>query len=59
MTTKTNKSAKVLLCGMKNVGKTTLVEQLIYGNVTLEKVSNKNWCCRKIFIQPCSFPPEI
>lgn len=41
LTTKQNKSAKVLICGMKNVGKTSLVEQLIYGNVTLESVSKE------------------
>lgn len=39
LTTKQSKSAKVLLCGMKNVGKTCLIEQLIYGNVTLETVN--------------------
>lgn len=43
LTTKPNKSAKVLLCGMKNVGKTTLVEQLIHGNVTLETVRLKTF----------------
>uniref|UniRef100_T1H660 NF-kappa-B inhibitor-interacting Ras-like protein n=1 Tax=Megaselia scalaris TaxID=36166 RepID=T1H660_MEGSC len=40
LTTKQSKSAKVLLCGMKNVGKTCLIEQLIYGNVTLETKYN-------------------
>lgn len=33
---KANKSGKVLICGMKGVGKTCLIEQLIYGNITPE-----------------------
>ncbi|KAK0178692.1 hypothetical protein PV327_007560 [Microctonus hyperodae] len=28
------KTTKVIVCGMKGVGKTALLEQLIYGNVT-------------------------
>ncbi|XP_011305100.1 NF-kappa-B inhibitor-interacting Ras-like protein [Fopius arisanus] len=30
------KTTKVVVCGMKGVGKTALLEQLIYGNVTLK-----------------------
>ncbi|XP_034949343.1 NF-kappa-B inhibitor-interacting Ras-like protein [Chelonus insularis] len=30
------KATKVVVCGMKGVGKTALLEQLIYGNVTLK-----------------------
>lgn len=28
------KTSKVVICGMKGVGKTTILEQVIYGNVT-------------------------
>jgi GTPase SAR1 family protein len=28
------KTARVVLCGLKGVGKTAILEQLIYGNVT-------------------------
>lgn len=28
------KTSKVVVCGMKGVGKTTILEQVIYGNVT-------------------------
>lgn len=38
LTTKVGKVGKVLVCGMKGVGKTALVEQLIYGNITAETV---------------------
>ena len=31
--------SKALVCGMKGVGKTALIEQLIYGNITKESVS--------------------
>lgn len=34
------KTNKVVVCGMKSVGKTTLLEQLIYGTIT--EVSNNN-----------------
>lgn len=30
------KTSKVVICGMKGVGKTALLEQLIYGNVNLK-----------------------
>ncbi|XP_055855104.1 NF-kappa-B inhibitor-interacting Ras-like protein [Episyrphus balteatus] len=33
---KASKGGKVLVCGMKGVGKTALIEQLIYGNITIE-----------------------
>lgn len=33
------KTTKVIVCGMKGVGKTALLEQLIYGNVTAKTVS--------------------
>ena len=35
---KIGKVGKVLICGMKGVGKTALLEQLIYGNITTETV---------------------
>lgn len=33
------RTSKVVVCGMKGVGKTTILEQSIYGNVTPENVS--------------------
>lgn len=39
LTSKPQKIAKVVICGMKSVGKTTILEQLIYGNVTPDSVS--------------------
>ncbi|KAL9875455.1 LOW QUALITY PROTEIN: NF-kappa-B inhibitor-interacting Ras-like protein [Glossina fuscipes fuscipes] len=36
LTTKIGKVGKLLICGMKGVGKTALLEQLIYGNVSVE-----------------------
>ncbi|XP_061392758.1 NF-kappa-B inhibitor-interacting Ras-like protein [Musca vetustissima] len=36
LTAKIGKVSKVLICGAKGVGKTTLLEQLIYGNITLD-----------------------
>lgn len=38
LTSKPSKVAKVVICGMKNVGKTAILEQLIYGSVTPETV---------------------
>lgn len=32
------KTTKVVVCGMKGVGKTALLEQLIYGNVNVKTV---------------------
>lgn len=32
------KTKKVIVCGMKGVGKTALLEQLIYGNVNVKTV---------------------
>lgn len=32
------KTTKVIVCGMKGVGKTALLEQLIYGNVNVKTV---------------------
>lgn len=42
LTAKIGKVGKVLICGMKGVGKTALLEQLIYGNVNLDTVSDLN-----------------
>lgn len=39
LTAKIGKVGKVLICGMKGVGKTALLEQLIYGNVNMDTVS--------------------
>ncbi|KAI8122149.1 NF-kappa-B inhibitor-interacting Ras-like protein [Lucilia cuprina] len=36
LTAKIGKVGKVMICGMKGVGKTALLEQLIYGNVNME-----------------------
>lgn len=38
LTSKVVKVGKVVICGMKGVGKTTILEQLIYGNITLDSV---------------------
>lgn len=35
------KTAKVVVCGMKGVGKTAILEQVIYGNVTTKTVKHK------------------
>lgn len=32
------KTSKVVVCGMKGVGKTSMLEQAIYGNVTEKTV---------------------
>lgn len=37
------KTSKIVVCGMKGVGKTALLEQLIYGNVTLKSVSLRGY----------------
>lgn len=42
LTSKPQKIAKVVICGMKGVGKTAILEQLIYGSVTPDTVS-LNW----------------
>ena len=39
LTSKVGKVGKVVICGMKGVGKTALLEQLIYGNITPESVN--------------------
>lgn len=36
LTSKISKVGKVVICGAKGIGKTTILEQLIYGNVTIE-----------------------
>uniref|UniRef100_A0A1B0BUF3 Uncharacterized protein n=1 Tax=Glossina palpalis gambiensis TaxID=67801 RepID=A0A1B0BUF3_9MUSC len=36
LTTKIGKVGKLLICGMKGIGKTALLEKLIYGNVSVE-----------------------
>lgn len=36
LTSKISKVGKVVICGGKGVGKTAILEQLIYGNVTIE-----------------------
>lgn len=36
---KMGKTTRVVVCGMKSVGKTALLEQLVYGNVTSKTVS--------------------
>ncbi|XP_058456991.1 NF-kappa-B inhibitor-interacting Ras-like protein [Malaya genurostris] len=36
LTSKISKVGKVIICGAKGVGKTTILEQLIYGNITIE-----------------------
>lgn len=41
LTSKPSKIAKVVICGMKSVGKTAILEQLIYGCITPDSVSSK------------------
>lgn len=36
------KFLKVVVCGMKGVGKTAILEQVIYGNITEKSVSTKS-----------------
>ncbi|XP_055626656.1 NF-kappa-B inhibitor-interacting Ras-like protein [Toxorhynchites rutilus septentrionalis] len=36
LTSKISKVGKVVICGAKGVGKTTILEQLIYGNITID-----------------------
>lgn len=36
------KTAKVVVCGMKGVGKTAVLEQVIYGNLTTKTVNYVN-----------------
>ncbi|XP_030380028.1 NF-kappa-B inhibitor-interacting Ras-like protein isoform X1 [Scaptodrosophila lebanonensis] len=36
LTAKIGKVVKILVCGMKGVGKTALIEQLVYGNINAE-----------------------
>lgn len=38
------KTSKVVVCGMKGVGKTSILEQAIYGNLS-EKTVRLNWVC--------------
>lgn len=41
LTSKPSKVGKVVICGMKGVGKTAILEQLIYGNITPDSVGAK------------------
>lgn len=36
------KTTRVIVCGMKSVGKTAILEQAIYGNYTKDSVSIPN-----------------
>lgn len=42
LTSKPSKVAKVVICGMKSVGKTAILEQLIYGNITPDTVNSRH-----------------
>lgn len=44
------KPTKVVVCGMKGVGKTAMLEQLIYGNVTSKTVSINDTKMRLLFL---------
>lgn len=50
LTSKSSKVAKVVICGMKSVGKTAILEQLIYGNVTPDTVRICAYHLLQIFI---------
>lgn len=41
LTSKVGKVAKVVVCGNEGVGKTAILEQLVYGNVTPDSVSER------------------
>lgn len=41
LSTKVGKIGKVVICGMKGVGKTAILEQLIYGRIKFDSVSLK------------------
>lgn len=38
LTSKVGKVGKIVICGMKGVGKTAILEQLIYGHFTPDSV---------------------
>lgn len=44
------KVSKILVCGMKGVGKTALIEQLVYGNITKDNVSGQSSEYRVILV---------
>lgn len=48
LTSKPAKIGKVVICGMKGVGKTAILEQLIYGHITPDSV--RIIFCESIFI---------
>ncbi|TMW40021.1 hypothetical protein DOY81_014899, partial [Sarcophaga bullata] len=57
---KIGKVGKVLICGMKGVGKTALLEQLIYGNVNMDTVRQLlNNCLNDCLIVLNFFAKEI
>lgn len=37
------KTTKVIVCGMKGVGKTAILEQVIYGNITQKTVTKTHF----------------
>ena len=43
------KTTRVVVCGLKGVGKTAILEQLIYGNITKSKVCVFNNSVIKIY----------
>lgn len=50
LTSKPSKAGKVVICGMKGIGKTAILEQLIYGNVTPETVSENHYMISSQFL---------
>lgn len=44
LTSKPAKVGKVVICGMKGVGKTAILEQLIYGHITPDSVGIFFFC---------------
>lgn len=45
------KVGKVVICGMKGCGKTAILEQLIYGNITPDSVSHVHFTLNIISIR--------
>lgn len=44
------KPTKVVVCGMKGVGKTAMIEQLIYGNVSSKTVRVIYFVCLEFIL---------
>lgn len=68
LTSKPAKVGKVVICGMKGIGKTAILEQLIYGNITPDSVCisfelmmlfSIKYCIVYLRVCVCAFFQEI